>query len=1623
MATLNNTRISDTYFGLIKTIDNAVISATLKELSDGSGNATGLSINNAGDFKVNSVLEFGSLKDTGENIVISKFVDAADGIGNNNNDTSIPTSAAVVSYVAAQITAEDLDFTGDDASVAGDVDLNSEQFRILGTANEIETSVVSAGGNQLRIGIVNNPTLTGIVTATTFSGDLNGTINTATTAVTQSAGDNSTKVATTAYVDTLDAASDLDFSGDSGTGDVTLNTQTFAVTGTTNQITTSASGQTLNLSLPSTVHRNIQGNVTGNLTGNVTGNVSGDLTGNVTATSVLANGVTATTQLSSDSSTKVATTAYVKGLDNASDLDITDGSNTGDVNLNTQSLSILGTSQQVTSTVSNQSVTLSLPSSINVNSASATILQNARDISLTGQATATISSFNGSSNVSGAVTLDNNSVTGKVLTGLASPTASNILASDSILQAFGKAQSQINTLAGGLRFMGTWNATTNSPTLASGGGEADSGTTTGTATNKLIDSSQNFTSTITNGDQVVNQASGSTALVTNVDSNTQLTLDADIMVSGQEYTIDNSPFLSQGHYFVVSVGGTQSLNGLSNWAVGDWVIAGANNTWEKLDHTQVDGTGTTGNITKWESTNVIADSIMAESGSTISVTGSLSTSQLLSSGGNFAVNTDKFTANATTGDVALAGGLTIGTKGLISIISGNNITISGTDADHSGLSFATNAILPAVVSATNSGVVDLGATSERFKGVYAVFGNFSQSSTSDPVLSLSDTGVADYDFTFPDTGTIQLGVNTSSTKTLKLINAGSGLFGLEVNGSTTVTGEITTQGNITVKSDGSNGNKFVRIWNEGTAANDDALISWQTQGSRTYSMGIHRDSGSLVISNADNSVASGDLININATGNVGISTINAYAFDTTATKFHVKNDAGAGNIAEVARFEGSSDASGSAAVIRLGTSNDRGIYIQAGRTGAVPYGAIGTTEYDGTKTETIFINSDKSVEFKGEISVKSAQDTSFDEGIGVIRSNSAQTGYINMVGGAMNINAPNAIPIKFRDGGNTNLTIGGDGAATFAGSVNITGGTTNGLNITTSGTQDTIKIDRAATSDNAITKYQTASADKWIVGLRNTGDDNFRFYNYGTSSDSLVIDTSGTIIGTGTYSGGGSVKIFEAQRSGGAVKSDWDYHDSSPIRMSIGTSTSHSFAIKTADTPRLGIANTGNITIGNFTSSGTPYSDYHAVEIGRQGNTIIGAPWKSNLYLSCNATITAGSTQYTYRYASEAANRFDLEDGQFVFANAPAGTAGANITWNERMKIALDGTIISTKDGAGLQTNLLLANLNDTDGDTAGIGFSMLDNGTYIKSGIYFERTTTQGRGDLIFAMNDTVDGQNVALADEAMRIGRNKVVEIGSSTAQSNSKLDVRNNGSAIEFGHTNNGDWYFGTVGSFGSNGQPMITFSTFCEQSANTFTTKGAKGNIITADANGTLFFQQVTSTNTTGQTPSTVMTLYDGGRLHPSGGIFLGSSNNSNLLDDYEEGNWTPQIYYQNSTDQGNSTNTTQTGIYTKVGRKVTVMFRLIWEITGTPATDNIGIGNLPFNGQSISNNSTYAEVPCTIKGYSNPSTGGRGSLTLTLPNNNSDKALFNDSNLVGNMGGVIGAGTHEIRFTFTYTTDQ
>ena len=65
-----------------------------------------------------------------------------------------------------------------------------------------------AGGTASKFSVTNtgNATFAGTVTATTFLGDLNGTINTATTGTTQTAGNNSTLIATTAYADAAAAA-------------------------------------------------------------------------------------------------------------------------------------------------------------------------------------------------------------------------------------------------------------------------------------------------------------------------------------------------------------------------------------------------------------------------------------------------------------------------------------------------------------------------------------------------------------------------------------------------------------------------------------------------------------------------------------------------------------------------------------------------------------------------------------------------------------------------------------------------------------------------------------------------------------------------------------------------------------------------------------------------------------------------------------------------------------------------------------------------------------------------------------------------------------------------------------------------------------------------------------------------------------------------------------------------------------------------------------------------------------------------------------------------------------------------------------------------------------------------
>ena len=82
----------------------------------------------------------------------------------SDDDTSIMTSAAIQDLIESKVTAEDLDIAGD--SGTGAVDLDSQSLSIVGTANEIETSV---SGQTVTVGLPNNVTIGGNAT---ISGNL-----------------------------------------------------------------------------------------------------------------------------------------------------------------------------------------------------------------------------------------------------------------------------------------------------------------------------------------------------------------------------------------------------------------------------------------------------------------------------------------------------------------------------------------------------------------------------------------------------------------------------------------------------------------------------------------------------------------------------------------------------------------------------------------------------------------------------------------------------------------------------------------------------------------------------------------------------------------------------------------------------------------------------------------------------------------------------------------------------------------------------------------------------------------------------------------------------------------------------------------------------------------------------------------------------------------------------------------------------------------------------------------------------------------------------------------------------------------------------------------------------------
>ena len=893
MATLYNTKISDTYEGLIKTFDNTGITSVLKELTDGSGNASGLFINTAGDFKVTSLLEFGSLKDSINGVIVTRFVSSTDGIENYNTNTSIPTSAAVKLYVDTKFATSDTlqevlafgNTTGGSDIIISSTDnvtLLGSSKTIFGTGSELEiyhdgtdsrfTSISNTyfkapqfrvqssiaeqmieafenGAVKLYYDNVNKLETTN--TGVSITGILSGLTD---PILAQDA-------ATKSYVDGLDAGSDLDITDGTNTGAVNLNTQTLSILGTTNEIDAVVSGQGVTIGLPSSISTDLIGDVTGNLTGNVTG----DLTGNVTATSVLTNGVTATTQASTDSSTKVATTAYVKGLDNASDLDFSGDSGIGDVNLNAQALAITGTANQIESTASNQGLSLKFPTAgVTLPNGSLATTQAAGDNSTKISTTEYV-------DTSAALYLP---LAGGIMSGdtTHNDSVKSIYGTGSDAQVYHDGSNfYANNSTGQLNI--DQSAVTESIVFKTS--NANSLDTTGLIINRAGD-------LITGNDVTI--AGNLTVNGTTTTVNSQTLSVEDPLISLATANAANS--LDIGFYGKYN-DGTTRYTGLFN-------DASDTNTFRLFKGTTVEPT-TTVNIggAGYEAADLIIAGLTSTTGTfsaSISAAGNsnslgntttaaLSTSSISStgslaiSGNSNSIGITTFTG-ALTGTSANFGGGNHPTGQLV-ISGGASYFSSLTTANRPVVEIKTDSTTKAIIAATYFGTGSYPSLSLQTGGADRLTIDASGNSTFKGETYFNK-GIRLYRYT-DQANFWSLYTNTDDSLRLNYNGSGGDELTIDSSGNTTLSGSLTGtsasfSGNIELKSDSGNATKFLRIWNQGTAAADDAVLSWKAESSRIYSMGIHRDSGHLVIAAADASVASGGLIDITSGGNVGIGT-------------------------------------------------------------------------------------------------------------------------------------------------------------------------------------------------------------------------------------------------------------------------------------------------------------------------------------------------------------------------------------------------------------------------------------------------------------------------------------------------------------------------------------------------------------------------------------------------------------------------------------------------------------------------------------------------------------------------------------------------------------------------------
>ena len=173
-------------------------------------------------------------------------------------------------------------------------------------------------------------------------------------------------------------------------------------------------------------------------------------------------------------------------------------------------------------------------------------------------------------------------------------------------------------------------------------------------------------------------------------------------------------------------------------------------------------------------------------------------------------------------------------------------------------------------------------------------------------------------------------------------------------------------------------------------------------------------------------------------------------------------------------------------------------------------------------------------------------------------------------------------------------------------------------------------------------------------------------------SDELVTFSAG-ITSTAAANTLGATSFSEADLTNiGTIYAD-QYLGDADADTGIVLAGSDVMTLHTNNSERMRVISTGEVGIG--TTPATHYTGYRALDIGVAMSLFSNSSGTNVATMTNNGYLNSSASQWTYKVTDEA-TMYSQVHGEHRFSTAASGSAGAAITWSEKMRIDSSGRIL-----------------------------------------------------------------------------------------------------------------------------------------------------------------------------------------------------------------------------------------------------------------------------------------------------------------------------------------------------------